>query len=176
MSNTFIKGQVYTVYFPKPKYDPEVENHVNLMPKPHTVIYGKHKAIVLANPDSTGKVLSANHVHVVAISSARSAVENGNLLATHVPLKKELHSFLDHDSFALAFQIITVPSHWLTNDNYVGEIESKTMSAITIATLLSTGSWEYVQAMVDKLSEQKFAQFLEEYEDASTFDDASADE
>jgi hypothetical protein len=134
------------------------------MPKPHTVIEGKHDAIVLANPDLTGKILSKDHVHVIAISSAKTAVANIDLLATHVPLKKELHPFLNHDSFALAFQIITIPSHWLQAENLMGEIENKTMGAITAATFLSTGSWEYIEEMINKLSELKFAQFLEEYE------------
>jgi hypothetical protein len=170
------RGKVYTIYFPKPRYEETVPNHVDYMPKPHSVIYGKHDAIILSKPDPTGKIISKDHVHVIAISSCRVAVENDELLATHVPLKKDLHDFLDHDSFALAFQIKTIPSHWIQEENFKGEIELKTMGAITVATFLSTGSWEYVLELVEKMSEQKMATFLEENKTGKVYEDASSDE
>jgi len=152
------RGEVYWVKLPMVKHNQDNDQHIRANPKPHTVIHGWHMAVILTDHDQ--QYLSHKHTLVIPISKSKSAVSTGSLVATHIPLEVEDFSFLDEKSYALAFQPITVPSHWILNDEYAGQLDPETMTVLSQALLITTGSTEDIQQLIDEAVERKYAQLL----------------
>lgn len=107
-----------------------------------------------------GVQLSEDHVVVVPISGSRTAVQNQNLLLSHVPLKAKNNSFLQKDSYTLVHQPITIPKHWLIQRKYKGEVYSEEMEYISLGLLISIGCSDHVQNMIN----EAVTQAIKEYE------------
>ncbi|MFZ4167047.1 type II toxin-antitoxin system PemK/MazF family toxin [Brevundimonas sp. NPDC058933] len=160
MTISFERGEVFGVDFSEIVYDSSNQDHVRGRPLPHTVIQGYHQAIVLSDSDShDGSNLSTNHVVVVPISSAKAAVEKGNLLVTHIDLEPKNNTFLSHKCYALVHQPITIPIHWLRQNKRKGKVCDEDMEVINLSLLLSTGCSEHVQAMIQDAINQTIKEY-----------------
>lgn len=156
----FKRGQVYWVKFPEPKFNPTDSKDKANNPLPHTVIKGWHMAICLTNHDDVGA--SDKHVVVVPVSKSSTAVAADTLLPTHIPIQKSDYAFLSEDSYALAFQPITIPSHWLFDVKCVGEFQDEIMQAVDVALWLSTGSQERVKTFIARAVQETIQEILQE--------------
>ncbi|GAB6574302.1 type II toxin-antitoxin system PemK/MazF family toxin [Bacillus cereus] len=169
----FKRGDVFYVNFSEVVYDSANKDHVKGRPLPHTILQGLHMAIVLSNDEKhDGVELSTNHVLVVPISESKTAAERGELLITHVPLEKEKNEFLKKKSYALVFQPIPVPIHWLREGKRRGEVDPGDMELVTRGLIMSTGSAEHVNKFID----EAVAEALSEFGQSSSEGPASSDE
>lgn len=148
---SFKRGDVFYVNFSEVVYDPSNPDHVKGRPLPHTVLKGMHMAIVLSDDElHDGVTLSKEHVVVVPISTSKAAVQNDNLLLTHIPLETTKNPFLKTKSYALVHQPITIPKHWLREVKHRGTVHPDDMELISLGLLISTGCSEHVQKLIDQ--------------------------
>jgi hypothetical protein len=119
----FSRGDVFYVNLPEVPYDPGNEDHVKGNPRPHTVLHGMHMCIVMTDKKKsiTVKGYLTNMSSGVPISRCKSAEANDRLLATHVLLEPSNNPFLKQTSYALAFQPIPIPIHWLREEKRRGQ-------------------------------------------------------
>lgn len=173
----FSRGDVFYVNLPEVPYDPGNEDHVKGNPRPHTVLQGMHMCIVMTDKkEHNGKRLSDQHVVVVPISRCKSAEANDRLLATHVLLKPSNNSFLKQTSYALAFQPIPIPIHWLREEKRRGKVDPDDLGDISVLLLVSMGSTKHVQALIDAAVESKLQEYIEQLESIQDEGNVSSDE
>lgn len=152
--NHFSRGTVFKVKFPKYEYDHSKRDDVKLNPRPHTVIHGVRKAIVLSDSalhfpeEGQNEMLSKKHIAVIPISSASTERANDRILPTYFPLDHQKYSFLDRECFALTNQIITIPIHWISDRTPQGIIDSEDMFVIDTLLLVSSGTLGSVHKMI----------------------------
>lgn len=157
---SFKRGDVFYVNFSEVVYDPSNRDHVKGRPLPHTILQGIHMAIVLSNDEQhDGIELSQKHILVVPISSCKTAAKNGELLITHIPLEKEKNEFLEDTSYALVFQPIPIPIHWLRESKRRGEVDPMDMQMVTRGLIMSTGSAEHVNKFIDEAVAEALSKF-----------------
>ena len=173
----FSRGDVFYVNLPKVPYNPGNRDHVKGNPRPHTVLHGMHMCIVMTDKkEHNGKGLSDQHVVVVPISRCESAVENDRLLATHVRLEPSNNSFLEKTSYALTFQPIPIPIHWLREEKRRGEVDPDDLGDISVSLLVSMGSVKHISALIDAAVEIKLQEYIEQLESVQEEGQASSDE
>ncbi|PZM63718.1 type II toxin-antitoxin system PemK/MazF family toxin [Paenibacillus dendritiformis] len=153
----FQRGQVFEGQFPDLKYD-EV-----LTPRPSFVLVGKHKFIMMndhKNPD-----INPNLVMAIPITSARAEVakaqkEGRSILASYVPLSKEDHPFLDHDSYASLTQMVPMSRKWFYDDP-LGKIKEEKMLEIDFQLIRTEGLGKAVETMIETYVASKLQELQE---------------
>ncbi|MED1791642.1 hypothetical protein P4V54_03035 [Brevibacillus nitrificans] len=152
--SNFERGDIFNIFLPKTDLTPE-----HCPPPPDRLLHGIHKMICLTGHDEDKVPLG--QVLMVPISTATSAVRKNLITDTHLPLEKEIFTFLDHNSYVLLFSPRPVDTSWLTQTNYVCNItdyDENAMKKIGILTLFANGSYDDVMEMAYERLKQRFMQ------------------
>lgn len=135
---TFKRGDVFNAYVPKLKESPR-------SPLPSYILEGSHNFVVLS--DSNDPTLPRKSVMVAPITSLNTAVNRNNVKPSYVPLEKNTHPFLDHDSYISTHQSFPISRNWL-GEVPVGKIEPEKMSEVDLQMLRTLGLENTVSKIV----------------------------
>lgn len=145
----FERGFVFKGNIPEPKL-------TSLTPPPSFILYGEHRLIVLHSSDFPD--IDPRMALVIPITSAKAekkrAQKEGRFIrASYVPIPKDGHPFLEHDSYASTAQICPVNREWL--NQYVGTIRPELMNQIDMQVILNIGAMNTVVQLAQKLYEKR---------------------
>jgi hypothetical protein len=125
----FKRGDIFYVNIPKLDY-----KH---LPRPSFILEGKHMYVVLHDSDHCG--YSQNQVVVVPISEVKSAKSSGNILPSHIPLKKDSYDFIKKDCYICTHQPIPINRAWLLGKSSKGSLKKRHIKKMDLGLIHSLG-------------------------------------